>query len=80
MNQPRKVITFDIDDNGLLGAFRSTQEVVTRVLERQRARAISPHLEIETYTWDVLPEVYRRDNVVDAITREIDWVRAKLGA
>lgn len=63
-----------------LGAFRSTQEVVTRVLERQRARAISPHLEIETYTWDVLPEVYRRDDVVDAITREVDWVRAKLGA
>lgn len=61
-----------------LGPFRSTQEVVAGVLDRQRARAISPHLEVETYTWDVLPQAYRRHDIVDAIAREIAWVRARL--
>jgi hypothetical protein len=61
-----------------LGPFRSTQQVVAGVLDRQRARAISPHLEVETYTWDVLPQVYRSCDIVDAIAREIGWVRARL--
>jgi hypothetical protein len=63
-----------------LGPFRSTQDVVARVLDRQRAQAISSHLEVETYTWDVLPEAYRRCDVVEAIAREIAWVRARLQA
>jgi hypothetical protein len=35
-------------------------------------------LEIETYTWDVLPEEYRGMPVVDAITREMQWVIGSL--
>jgi len=61
-----------------LGLFRSTQDFVARVLDRQRTRAISTHLEIETYTWDVLPEAYRGHTVDDAIAREIQWVRERL--
>jgi sugar phosphate isomerase/epimerase len=61
-----------------LGPFRSTQEVVAGLLDRQRARAISTHLEVETYTWDVLPQAYRSFDIVDAIAREIGWVRARL--
>ena len=63
-----------------LGPFRSTQEVTTAVLERQRSRAIATHLEVETYTWDVLPVEYRRDDVVESIARELAWVQARLEA
>ncbi len=36
---------------------------------------MSQHLEVETYTWDVLPEPYRDRPVADAIAAELDWVR-----
>ena len=63
-----------------LGAFGSTQDFVAAILARHRARPLSQHLEVETYTWDVLPERYRSGGVVDAITRELDWVVRQLAA
>jgi len=36
----------------------------------------SDHLEIETYTWDVLPEHLKTGDIVDYVSREIDFVRA----
>jgi sugar phosphate isomerase/epimerase len=63
-----------------LGAFGSTQDFVAAILNRHRARPISQHLEVETYTWDVLPEHYRTGGVVDAIVRELDWVVRQLAA
>jgi hypothetical protein len=38
----------------------------------------SRHLEVETYTWDVLPEEYRREDIVSAVARELNWVRDRL--
>lgn len=40
----------------------------------------SGHLEIETYTWDVLPEEYRREDIVTAVARELHWVMERLPA
>ena len=57
-----------------LGPFESTQPFLTRLLQLQVERIPTTHLEIETYTWDVLPEEYRGIPVVDAIAREIHWV------
>ena len=57
-----------------LGLFESTQPFLTRLLQLQVERIPTTHLEIETYTWDVLPEEYRGIPVVDAIAREIHWV------
>ena len=57
-----------------LGPFENTQPFLTRLLQLQVEWTPTPHLEIETYTWDVLPEEYRRLPVVDVITREIQWV------
>ena len=37
-----------------------------------------PHLEVETYTWDVLPAEYRNVPVSEAIAREMAWVRDQL--
>jgi sugar phosphate isomerase/epimerase len=57
-----------------LGPFENTQPFLTRLLQLQVEWTPTTHLEIETYTWDVLPEEYRRMPVVDVITREIQWV------
>ena len=37
------------------GALQSTQQPLAELLAACRPRALSPHLEVETYTWDVLP-------------------------
>jgi hypothetical protein len=63
-----------------LGAFTSTQFFVREFLALHRAQPVSQHLEVETYTWDVLPERYRRDGVVGGIVSELDWVKRQLVA
>lgn len=61
-----------------LAPFSSTQAFLRAMLAQQRAEPISPHLEVETYTWDVLPEEYRRQDIVSAVVRELDWVKTQL--
>jgi hypothetical protein len=39
---------------------------------------LSRHLEIETYTWDVLPDQYKTGDIVDYVCRELEWVKAQL--
>jgi sugar phosphate isomerase/epimerase len=52
---------------------RSTQLDVRRVLEEARRSPFTHHLEIETYTWDVLPAPLKVD-LLDSIAREYEWV------
>ncbi|MFK7994379.1 MAG: metabolite traffic protein EboE [Granulosicoccus sp.] len=59
--------------------FGTTQHDLTRVLQEQARSPIAPHLEVETYTWDVLPDAYRNVPVDQAIARELDWVVDSLG-
>jgi sugar phosphate isomerase/epimerase len=61
-----------------LGAFTNTQAFLARVLERQRRQAVSAELEVETYTWDVLPAEERQGSVDASIARELGWVRERL--
>ncbi len=61
-----------------LGDFCSTQFFISEALERHKINPISEHLEVETYTWDVLPPAFRSIPVEDAITRELQWVVNKL--
>jgi hypothetical protein len=58
----------------------STQDVLKDVLALCRERAVSPHLEVETYTWSVLPEALRDGDLGHAIAREMQWVRSQLNA
>jgi hypothetical protein len=51
------------------GALESTQEHLRRCIARVR----TSHLEIETYTWDVLPADLKASSV-DSIAREYEWV------
>ena len=62
-----------------LGRFASTQDYLRDVLGILRREAHTPHLEVETYTWDVLPEAYRREDIASAVARELRWVLAELG-
>ena len=61
-----------------LGEFSSTQFFVKEALEKQKSDPVSHHLEVETYTWNVLPEQYRAQSMEDAIIRELQWVRDRL--
>jgi sugar phosphate isomerase/epimerase len=61
-----------------LGAFSSTRSFISEVLGIHRVRPISPHLEVETYTWNVLPEHLRAGGMEQAIARELNWVKATL--
>jgi sugar phosphate isomerase/epimerase len=61
-----------------LGAFTNTQSFLARVLERQRRAPITAELEVETYTWDVLPPEQRSENVDASIARELSWVLERL--
>jgi sugar phosphate isomerase/epimerase len=60
--------------------FGTTQAFLGEILARHRREPISAHLEVETYTFGVLPEAYRREPVSQAITRELAWARDQLGA
>ena len=58
--------------------FGTTQAFLAEILRMHRASPISRHLEVETYTWDVLPASYRSVSLSSAIARELNWVRAQL--
>jgi hypothetical protein len=54
-----------------LGSFASTQPEVQELLAH--ADLSESHLEVETYTFGVLPERYRALGVTDAVSRELRW-------
>jgi sugar phosphate isomerase/epimerase len=60
--------------------FSTTQNFLREILAIHCAVPISAHLEVETYTWDVLPEDARRVDVATAIARELAWVQQHLTA
>jgi sugar phosphate isomerase/epimerase len=61
-----------------LGAFVNTQDYLRELLGMLRRDCPSQHLEVETYTWDVLPEEYRREDIVTAVARELRWVEERM--
>jgi hypothetical protein len=62
------------------GRFATTQDTLAAFLELQRARTLSAHLEVETYTFEVLPEALRAGGMTAAIARELVWARDRLVA
>ena len=55
------------------GDLRSTQGDITTTLDRVLADGSCRHLEIETYTWEVLPPRLKTE-IVPSIVREYEWV------
>jgi hypothetical protein len=62
-----------------LGPFASTQAFLAQLLAIQARAPFTEHLEVETYTWDVLPEEHRGEPVADAVARELRWTLDQLG-
>ena len=61
-----------------LGDFKTTRFAIEDALRFHKKNKLSPHLEIETYTWDVLPEHLKTGDIVDYVVLEIEWVREQL--
>jgi hypothetical protein len=61
-----------------LGPFVTTRFAVQDALRMHRQTPLSDHLEIETYTWDVLPSHLKTGDITDYVTRELEFVRDEL--
>ncbi len=61
-----------------LGEFRTTRFAIEDALRFHKRTPLSRQLEIETYTWDMLPENLKTGDIVEYVCREIDWVRGQL--
>jgi sugar phosphate isomerase/epimerase len=64
----------------MAGTLESTQQTLRSALACIALGFVAPHLEVETYTWDVLPAALRQGNRADAIAREMKWVMQELQA
>jgi hypothetical protein len=57
-----------------LGLLQSTQRDIVEVLKINKSKNFSQHLEVETYTWGVLPDE-KKLPINDSIARELNWVK-----
>ncbi len=61
-----------------LGAFKTTRSAIEDALRVHRNDPVSEQVEIETYTWDVLPDHLKTGDITDYISRELEWARNEL--
>jgi hypothetical protein len=61
-----------------LGEFGTTRFAIEDALKFHKRQPLSRQLEIETYTWDVLPDHLKTGDIVDYVCRELEWVRGQL--
>jgi hypothetical protein len=61
-----------------LGLFKTTRPDIEAALRYHAANPVSDQVEIETYTWDVLPDSFKTGDIVDYVVRELEWVRDSL--
>ena len=62
-----------------LGPFQTTRSGIDAALAVHARTPLSTHLEIETYTWDVLPEHLKTGDITEYVVRELEYVRDELG-
>jgi hypothetical protein len=61
-----------------LGPFGTTRSAIAAALAVHKATPLSRQLEIETYTWDMLPDDLKTGDIVEYVCRELEWVRGEL--
>ncbi len=61
------------------GALYSTQDHILKALAYVKENPVAEHLEVETYTWDVLPKDLKED-LTKSIIREMQWLKEKMEA
>lgn len=59
------------------GVLQSTQSDIQTVLHLHKRKPISDYMEVETYTWQVLPDKLRLP-MTESIVRELQWVQSLL--
>ncbi|WP_433896202.1 metabolite traffic protein EboE [Sphingobacterium mizutaii] len=59
------------------GELDSTQEDIIRVIELHKEKERTNHIEVETYTWGVLPKSLQAP-IEESIARELNWLLKKL--
>jgi hypothetical protein len=59
------------------GLLQSTQADIIKVLSIQAQNPFTNHLEVETYTWGVLPDALKIP-LTQSIIRELEWVKHEL--
>jgi len=60
--------------------FDNTSDHILGLLQMLRdAPALCSHLEMETYTWEVMPPSMKNRNVVDQLVSEYEWTLGRLG-
>jgi hypothetical protein len=60
------------------GNISTTQAQLLQTLQGCKNEGFSSHLEVETYTWDVLPSALKTDSKAQAIARELQFVHQVL--
>ena len=61
--------------------FKTTREHIKGVLDLlQEDPELCSHLEMETYTWEVLPNQMKNRDVVDQLVGEYEWTLGELTA
>jgi hypothetical protein len=58
--------------------FKTTRFAIEEALAFHKRTPLSAQLEIETYTWDVLPDHLKTGDIVDYVVLELEWVRGLL--
>lgn len=56
------------------GELGSTAGLLTEAFRERLVAGVTEHLEIETYTFDVLPPALRAADVAESVAREVRWV------
>jgi hypothetical protein len=65
-----------LDDLG--SGFKTTRAAIEEALRVHKMEHVSDQLEIETYTWDVLPAHLKTGSITDYVVRELEWVKGQL--
>lgn len=58
--------------------FKTTRFAIEEALAFHKRTPLSAQLEIETYTWDVLPDELKTGDIVDYVVLELEWVQGQL--
>jgi hypothetical protein len=56
----------------------TTRADLERALRRVARGDVTAHVEIETYTWEGIPEEARPESLVESLAQEYEWVLATL--
>lgn len=59
------------------GSLYSTQDHILKTMNYIQEHPVCEHLEIETYTWDVLPSDLKQE-LSESIIREIEWLKIRI--